>query len=101
FAADSDEHCLRLTRELLSFVPSNNLDDPPFVPTSDPSDRTDEKLNTIVPEASTQPYDIRDIVHSVADDHYFFEVQEHYAPNIVIGFARLGGFSVGIVANQP
>jgi propionyl-CoA carboxylase beta chain len=101
FAADSDEHCLRLTRELLSFVPSNNLDDPPFVPTSDPSGRTDEKLNTIVPEASTQPYDIRDIVHSVADEHYFFEVQEHYAPNIVIGFARLGGHSVGIVANQP
>ncbi len=101
FAADSDEHALRLTRELLSFVPSNNMDDPPFVATSDPSDRADEKLNTIVPEAPTQPYDIRDIIHNVVDEGYFFEVQEHYAPNIVVGFARLGGYSVGIVANQP
>ena len=101
FAADSDEHALRITRELLSFMPSNNMDDPPFVPTGDPSDRADEKLNTMVPEAATQPYDIRDIIHNVVDDGYFFEVQEHYAPNIVIGFTRLGGFSVGIVANQP
>lgn len=101
FAADSDEHALRLTRELLSFIPSNNMENPPFVATNDPSDRADEKLNTIVPEAATQPYDIRDIVHNVVDDGYFFEVQEHYAPNIVIGFARLGGYSVGIVANQP
>jgi propionyl-CoA carboxylase beta chain len=101
FAADSDEHALRITRELLSFIPSNNVDDPPFVPTNDPSDRADIALNSIVPESSNQPYDIRDIIHNVADDGYFFEVQEHYAPNIVIGFARLGGFSVGIVANQP
>ncbi|CAN5387485.1 acyl-CoA carboxylase subunit beta [soil metagenome] len=101
FAADSDEHALRITRELLSFMPSNNMDDPPFVPTNDPSDRADEKLNSMVPEAPTQPYDIRDIIHNVVDDGYFFEVQEHYAPNIVVGFARLGGFSVGIVANQP
>ena len=101
FAAESDEHCLRLTRELLSFIPSNNMENPPFVPTSDASNRTDEKLNSIVPEQSTTPYDIRDIIHNVADDNYFFEIQEHYAPNIVIGFARLGGFSVAIVANQP
>jgi propionyl-CoA carboxylase beta chain len=101
FAADSDEHALRLTRELLSFMPSNNMENPPFAATNDPSDRADEKLNTIVPEAATQPYDIRDIVHNVVDDGYFFEVQEHYAANIVIGFARLGGYSVGIVANQP
>lgn len=101
FAADSDEHCLRLTRELLSFVPSNNMENPPFISTKDPATRTDEKLNSIVPEVSTQPYDIRDIIYSVADENYFFEVQEHYAPNIVIGFARLGGHSVGIVANQP
>ena len=101
FAADSDEHALRLTRELLSFVPSNNMENPPFVPTNDPSDRADEKLNSMVPESPSQPYDIRDIVHNVVDDGYFFEVQEHYAPNIVIGFARLGGYSVGIVANQP
>lgn len=101
FAADSDEHALRLTRELLSFIPSNNLDDPPFVPTTDPADRTDEALNTMVPESSNQPYDIRDIVHAVVDEGYFFEVHEHYAQNIVVGFARLGGNSVGIVANQP
>lgn len=101
FAADSDEHALRITRELLSFMPSNNMDDPPFVPTNDPSDRADVALNSMVPESSNQPYDIRDIIHNVADDGYFFEVQQHYAQNIVIGFTRLGGFSVGIVANQP
>lgn len=101
FAADSDEHALRITRELLSFMPSNNMDDPPFVPTNDPSDRADASLNSVVPESSNQPYDIRDVIRPVVDDGYFFEVQEHYAPNIVIGFARLGGYSVGIVANQP
>ncbi len=101
FAADSDEHALRITRELLSFMPSNNLENPPFVSTGDSPTRTDIKLNSIVPEVSTQPYDIRDIIHTIADENYFFEVQEHFAPNIVIGFARLGGFSVGIVANQP
>ena len=77
------------------------MENPPFVPTTDPSNRADEKLNSIVPEFSNQPYDIRDIIHNVVDENYFFEVQEHYAPNIVIGFARLGGYSVGIVANQP
>ena len=101
FAAESDEHCLRLTRELLSFVPSNNYENPPFIPTNDPASRIEEKLNSIVPESSKQPYDIRDIINNVVDDGYFFEVQEHFAQNIVIGFARLGGFSVGIVANQP
>ena len=101
FAADSDEHALRITRELLSFVPSNNLENPPFVATSDPTDRKDARLNSIVPESSNQPYDIREIILSVVDEGYFFEVQEHYAANIVIGFARLGGYSVGIVANQP
>ena len=101
FAADNDEHALRITRELLSFLPSNNMENPPFVPTNDPSNRADESLNSIIPESSNQPYDIRDIIHNVVDENYFFEVQEHYAPNIVVGFARLGGFSVGIVANQP
>lgn len=101
FAADNDEHCLRLTRELMSFIPSNNMENPPFVETNDPSNRVEESLNSIVPEKSTSPYDIRDIINAVVDDKYFFEVQEHYAPNIVIGFARLGGYSVGIVANQP
>lgn len=101
FAADDDEHCLRLTRELLSFIPSNNMENPPFAATADPNNRTDEKLNSAVPEQSTVPYDIRDIIHTVVDENYFFEIQEHYAPNIVIGLARLGGYSVGIVANQP
>lgn len=101
FAAESDEHCLQLTRELLSFVPSNNMENPPFVPTSDPSDRLSEKLNSIIPESSNQPYDIRDVINEVVDENYFFEIQEHFAQNIIIGFARLGGYSVGIVANQP
>lgn len=101
FAAESDEHALRIARELLSFIPSNNLDDPPFVATNDPSDRRDPALNSVVPESSNQPYDIRDVIRPVVDDGYFFEVHEHYAPNIVVGFARLGGSSVGIVANQP
>jgi propionyl-CoA carboxylase beta chain len=101
FAADTDEHALRLVRELLSFIPSNNLEDPPRIAAADPDDRIDQALNTIVPEASNLPYDIRDVIHAVVDDRYFFEVHEHYAPNIVVGFARLAGRSVGIVANQP
>src|SRR6266852_1066877 len=101
FAADSDEHALRIVRELLSFIPSNNLEDPPRIDISDPIDRAEIKLNDIVPEASNQPYDIREVINHVVDDRYFFEIQQLYAPNICIGFARLGGRSVGIVANQP
>jgi propionyl-CoA carboxylase beta chain len=101
FAADSDEHALLLVRELLSFIPSNNMEDPPRVGTADPEDRADPSLNSIVPEASNRPYDMRDVIHKVFDDAYFLEVQEHHAPNIVVGFARLGGRSVGVVANQP
>ena len=101
FAADSEADCLRVIRELLSFIPSNNMDDPPRRPCDDPIDRADEALNTIVPKESHQPYDIRKILNLVVDHGYFFEVQEHYAKNIVIGFARLNGQPVGIVANQP
>ncbi|MCA1636534.1 MAG: acyl-CoA carboxylase subunit beta, partial [Acidobacteria bacterium] len=101
FAADSDEHALLLVRELLSFIPSNNTEDPPRVATSDSPERKEVSLDTLVPEASNQPYDIRDAIHSVFDERYFFEVHAHYAPNIVVGFARLDGRSVGIVANQP
>src|SRR5712672_2057528 len=101
FAADSDEHALRMVRELLSFIPSNNLDDPPRVAPSDSADRTEPKLNSIVPEASNQPYDIREVIDLVVDEAYFFEVHREYAPNIVVGFARLDGKPVGIVANQP
>lgn len=101
FAADSDEHALRMVRELLSFIPSNNLEDAPAVSSTDSPQRTDEKLNTIVPEASNQPYDIREVINLIVDDGYFFEVQQHHAPNISIGFARLAGRSIGLVANQP
>src|SRR5882672_4989790 len=101
FMAHDDAECLSMVRELLSFVPSNNLDDPPRKQCTDPIDRADERLDKIVPEQSNQPYDIKDVIHAVADDGYFFEVQEHYARNIVVGFARLDGKSVGIVANQP
>jgi propionyl-CoA carboxylase beta chain len=101
FAADSDEHALRMVRELLSFIPSNNLDEPPRLEPMDPIGRIDVKLNTIVPEASNQPYDIREVISLIVDDGYFFEVQQLYAPNICVGFARLGGRSVGLVANQP
>src|SRR6266536_2657879 len=101
FAADSDEHALRMVRELLSFIPSNNLDDAPRVNPTDSPERADARLNTIVPEASNQPYDIREVINAVVDDGYFFEVQQHHAPNICVGFARLDGRSVGIVANQP
>ena len=101
FVADSDEHALRMVRELLSFLPSNNMDDSPLHEATDSPDRTEPKLNSIIPESSNQPYDIREVVHAVVDEGYFFEVHQLYAPNIVIGFARLGGRSVGIVANQP
>jgi propionyl-CoA carboxylase beta chain len=101
FAANSDEHALQLVRELLSFLPSNNMDEAPRAATTDSPTRTDEHLNSIVPAASNQPYDIRDVIKPVIDEHYFFEVHAQYAPNIVVGFARLDGRSVGIVANQP
>ncbi|PYS47940.1 MAG: methylmalonyl-CoA carboxyltransferase [Acidobacteria bacterium] len=101
FVADGDEHALQLVRELLSFLPSNNMDDPPFLSSTDPSDRIEESLNSVVPEDSTQPYDIRDVLHSIVDEGYFFEVHQLYAPNIVVGFARLNGRPIGIVANQP
>jgi len=101
FLAHDDAECLSMVRELLSFIPSNNLDDPPRKASTDPADRGDAALDKIVPEQSNQPYDMKDVIHAVVDDAYFFEVQEHYAKNIVVGFARLDGRSVGIVANQP
>jgi len=101
FMAHDDAECLSMVRELLSFMPSNNLDDPPRKPCTDPIDRADAALDKIVPDQSNQPYDIKDVIHAVVDDGYFFEVQEHYAKNIVVGFARLNGKPVGIVANQP
>jgi propionyl-CoA carboxylase beta chain len=101
FVAEDEQDCLQIVRELLSFIPSNNMEDPPRQVPTDSRDRVEEQLNTIVPAASNLPYDIRDVIHLVVDDRYFFEVQEHFAPNIVIGFARLDGRPIGIVANQP
>src|SRR5438874_887801 len=101
FIAHNDQECLLMLRELFSFIPSNNLEDPPRRPCNDPWDRVEESLDTMVPAESNIPYDIKDVIHAVADENYFFEVQEHYARNIVIGFARLVGRPVGIVANQP
>jgi propionyl-CoA carboxylase beta chain len=101
FLAHDDAECLSMVRELLSFLPSNNLDEPPRKVCSDPADRADAALDTMVPAQSNQPYDMKDVIHAVVDDGYFFEVQEHYARNIVVGFARLDGRPVGMVANQP
>ncbi|MBI2215491.1 MAG: acyl-CoA carboxylase subunit beta [Acidobacteria bacterium] len=101
FTSESDEDCLAGVRELLSFIPSNNMEDPPRASTKDDPNRIDPALDTVVPESSNQPYDIRDIVHAIADEGHFFEVHESYARNLVVGFARFDGRPVGIVANQP
>lgn len=100
-AADSEADALYLVRKLLSYIPQNNLEDPPFVPTADDPLRMEEVLDDIIPDDPQKPYDIREIIRLVVDEGIFFEIQEYFAPNIVIGFARLGGHSVGIVANQP
>jgi propionyl-CoA carboxylase beta chain len=101
FAVPDDRECLRLIRELLGYLPGNNVDDPPLVETSDPLDREEEALDHLIPESPNQPYDMHDLVHAVFDDGAFLEVHRHYAKNIIVGFARLGGRTVGIVANQP
>ena len=101
FVTHDDPDCLALVRELLSFMPQNNHEDPPRVETPDPADRRDAVLDTIVPAEPEKPYDIKEIIQHVVDDAYLLEVHEHFARNLVVGFARLGGQSVGIVANQP
>ena len=101
FIAPGDEECLQMIRELLSFLPSNNRDEAPIRPTTDSADRSEPELDTIVPAESDRPYDIKQIIHHTLDEGYFFEVQEHFAKNIVIGFGRLDGKTVGIIANQP
>jgi acetyl-CoA carboxylase carboxyltransferase component len=100
-AAESEADCLYLIRELLSYLPSNNMEDPPFKPSSDDALRTEAALDTLVPDNPNKPYDIKDAIQLIVDDGDFYEIQEYFAQNIVIGFARLGGFPVGIVANQP
>ena len=101
FACENEAEALLKVRKLMSFLPANNMDDPPEIEPSDPIDRTDESLNSIVPENPNKPYDIKDIITRVIDDGDFFEVHADYAMNIVVGFARLGGKPVGIIANQP
>ncbi len=101
FAVEDDQSCLTSIRELFSYLPSNNAEDPPFVKTSDDPGRSDESLLTLIPEDPNLPYDIKVLIHSVVDDRNFFEVQPYFAQNIVIGFARFAGRTAGIVANQP
>ena len=101
FIARDDADCLAMIRELVSYLPSNNVDDPPRRETNDPWDRAHAALNALVPDDPQQPYDMKDVIHAVADDGEFFEVHEHFAKNIVVGLARFDGRPVGIVANQP
>jgi propionyl-CoA carboxylase beta chain len=101
FVAADDAECLRMIRELISYLPQNNREDPPRRTASDPPGRMDPQLDTLVPPDSSLPYDIKEVIRRVVDDGEFFEVHEHFARNIVVGFARLDGRSVGIVANQP
>jgi propionyl-CoA carboxylase beta chain len=101
FALEGEEATLRAVRELLSFLPLNNADDPPAQPCTDDPGRADDFLRTVVPESPSKPYDMKDVVRAVVDDRHLFEVAEHFAANVVVGFARLGGRPVGVVANQP
>lgn len=101
FACENELQCIDQIKLLLSYLPQNNVDDPPRVKCSDPVDRNDERLNTIIPDASTKPYDMKKVIHAVVDDRVFLEVHQEYAQNIVVGFARMNGMSVGIIANQP
>ena len=101
FAAESEAECLALIRELMTFLPQNNVDDPPVRVSLDPADRVDEELQTVVPDQPNKPYDMREIVRAVLDERYFFEIQAEHAPNLLIGFGRLNGRPVGVVANQP
>src|SRR3954471_4152351 len=101
FAVPDDRACLRLIRELLSYMPGNNVDEAPRMETSDPIDREDQALDRLVPASPNQPYDMLDLIHAIADEGAFLEVHRHFAKNLIVGFAGLGGRPVGIVANQP
>ena len=100
-AADSEADTMFLIQKLLSYLPQNNLEDPPYKPTRDNPLRREEALNTIIPEDPSKPYDMKEVIQMLVDEGEFFEIQEHFAQNIVVGFARLGGHSIGIIANQP
>lgn len=101
FVAPDEEEGLIMIRKLLSYLPQNNLEDPPIIPCDDPIDRVDDDLNEIIPDSANVPYDVKDIIYSIVDDGEFLEVQRRFARNIVCGFARFNGMPVGIVANQP
>jgi len=101
FAAANEEQCLALIRKLLAYLPQNNLEEPPLLKTTDDPLRADEALDTLVPDSPTKPYDMKEIIQRVVDDGEFLEVHEHYAQNIIVGFARLNGRAVGIIAQQP
>lgn len=101
FSGDNDIDCILKIRELMSFLPNNNMEEPPFVPTTDSPNRVNPALDLLIPTNPNQPYDIKELIISVADDENFMEVQEDYAQNIVIGYIRLNGKSIGVVANQP
>lgn len=101
FALDGDVEALQHVRNLLSFLPLNHREDPPIKPCNDDKNRCDEELKTLIPEQSNHPYDVRKVISKIVDEQYFFEVQAQFAPNMVIGFARLVGKPIGIVANQP
>ena len=101
FACENEDDCLAKIRELLSYLPSNNMEDAPSVEPTDDPDRQDESLNTVVPDNPNMPYDMKDVIRSIVDNGEFFEVQELFATNVIIGYARMDGRVVGIVANQP
>ncbi len=101
FVAENDVEAIEILKKLLSYIPQNNAEEPPFIPNNDPIDRIDDELNYIVPANPNQPYDMKDIIHIIADNSEFLEVHKDYAQNILVGFIRLGGRSVGVVANQP
>jgi acetyl-CoA carboxylase carboxyltransferase component len=101
FVADSEDEGILLIRKILSYLPQNNHEDPPIYVNTDPIDRLENALNYIVPENPNKPYDVKDVIHSVVDEEEFLEIQRHYAQNIVIGFAKMNGMPIGIVANQP
>jgi len=101
FACESEIECIDRIKTLLAFLPSNNMDDPPVYESEDSIQRMDDRLNSIIPENPNKPYDMKQIIHSVVDDGEFFEVHEHYAENIIVGFVRMDGKPVGVVANQP
>ena len=101
FSVENEEEGIAMLRQLISYLPSNNMEEPPYQPTEDPINRLEDALNSIIPDNPNKPYDVKEVIHGIVDNGEFLEIQQNYAPNIVVGFARFNGMSVGIVANQP